>query len=756
MIVQSPSASTQDNGDVLFFGATLAQIIGYEVRDSSALRHLEKNDAELSLRSSASALHPQVEEKFSNSKTLLERRDKLRQSGSISCAAIKAKPNCVGSLHWCSPAVLPVLLQTVAPMDTDIEAEWKRESGADGKDVTKESEDEQTKPSKGNTEKKNGLFTLSAEISIELTLPNGGGDEASRFVSLGVKTLTIDSLPMQANGDLCVVSRVFLAEKVLADGLYSVLNSVDFSAPSVDIECEQGIVLTLMLRTLSLGRPVSAMVDADSEVRLLLCNSEGRGPFSQQFTESSRYQHLTRSCRAVPYGVLPLAIMHELYAFFCEESYYCRPIGRKRGVSTDLWWRSSPALCAAEASRPCRWNALDSWGYEGATNANGYILGEADLTPLLLTLSHCPNLARLNFSGNQLTDFCCARIAALFAGHRCLKEVQLEHNKFYEIGADAILRLVRRNKRIEEVHLDGNKCAMGPSHIRMRKILQDHQQAWREDPLQLFSSQYEYLVSPDSLPEEVVREALGVWSQLTAAPVGDVDVWLRNSTTEDFDRYVDESVLPRLTAAQEAYDAPSSITPLVARAPLLSEIMRSVCTAMWLVIADPVIRSLFADVDTMESCARCLNESEAYSVEEAFPGILTGLESVGKDALPEVFSALKLSESKKPRGIIESDELYNVSFIRIIVSTFRAIEHGFWEEVVGKLQQAGKRQAELGVTLEDYWLAIHVFLRSLQLSFDSGKYREAHNPEQLTPNAVYAVLAVLALGFRTAVLSSSN
>lgn len=757
------SKSFNVGGDVLFVGAVSTSVIGYEVRDSLLVEQLASKGASFSLAATVTAPFSKVQESFSvgggpsaSASASSGVSSRTCDSTPIDFRVLEEKRRTTGRLRFQRAIFVPVLLETVAP-DALNEAEWKDdrqrdvnselgkldgvEEGVQGQEDVGDQQEEQ--------EEEVGYLSLATHLTILLHLPGAGPSDPG--IPIGTKHVRIRSLAHHAENDLCSIVRVVVTGPTLEAALAS-----DNPAPADGIAA---LCLSVMLRVISLGHTIGAMVDADQQLQQLL-----GGQQASITAPPGKYRLLNR-CRT-PYGAVPLSELFHLYRIFCEQSYYRRPIQRHGAVLAQHIWTCTPILRAAEASFPHRWNAMTEWG----TCLDAKLLGEPHVTPLVLTLSHCTNLRRIRLLSNRISDATCFRLCALFSNHRYLTHVFLQGNDIYESGADAVLRWVRRNHRIVELDLSDNPCS---DFIRRRiqKVVLHNEAILRQDPLHFMSSQYSYLVSPASLPKTVLREAMVVWAQLTAVPVGDIDIWPRNSTTEDMDHYVDESILPRLRDTMALADAPHSIIPLAARAPLLSELMRTVSVAIQRVVPDPLVRSIFTDVTQMEGRTHQHHSDEdaedkaskivgtqGTAVDAAAASPATeeeaGLKEACEEVPPEVWTALQLKDESKQVGpVMEVDELYSISFLRIIVTTLRTLEHQFdWEEVVDKLRKVGQRQVELGVRMEDYWLAMHVFMRSLQLTLEGSS--ENHN--LLKPEAVSAILATLALGFRTALSGATG
>lgn len=716
----------------------------------------------------------------------------------------------------------------------------------------------------GQKVKETGYLSLSSTLNLHLHPPSPAKrrkDDASRderpstssSILLATTNVCIPSVAYHVKKDLCSIVRIIVPassltsphihadneghptserKKSIVSGATS--SSANSNTPSGPVNhthsgdkigqinkmagTVDGISFSVALRVISVGHTIGAMVEADGELRKLLGSLSSDLPYTLS-PPSSCYRFLSRDI--TPYGAIPLPTLFKLYRLFCEHSYYASSSfssTRHRHMGQDqAFWCGTPEWLNAEATFPHRWNMVTDCGKEYLAKN---IMGDLYATPLLLTLSHCPNLRHLSLASNRLGDVTCARIGALFSHHRYLSHVHLQGNNIYESGAEALLRLVRRNRRIVMLDLTKNPCEGTWIQRRIEKLVADHACAFRDDPLNVFSPTYNYLISPTSLTPSIIQEALVCWAHLTVTPIGDIDVWPRNSTTEDMDQYVDESVLPRLREGYRMSEAPHSIIPLVARAPLLSELIRTVYRAMESVVPDTIVRALFMDVAQMEKGGVTMttttassssssaggqaadggdgakeDEGEARNHSSPAPTPTTkkktssgkeGDDDKGKGSkkqggsrgqstsspsspccasksvrsVPtEVWSALQLDEASKQVGpCIRADELYSISFLRIIVTAFRAIEHHFeWDDVAMMLQKVGQRQVHLGVRLEDYWLAIHVFMRALEISLEGSSAGEAlssiHEDSSLSHDSIFSFLQVVALALRAALIS---
>lgn len=750
--------------EVLFFGTVSTSVIGYEVREARLLQAAQDQHASFSLTASASSPFPKTREMFSTP----EGQSPTAAAGTppqpfattppTAFASLRPGTHGAGRLRFQRSAFIPVLLEapTVASEEWDSQKANSSSSGReeDGDDV--------------------GYLSLAVQLTLQLHI---GGDESGSSevvpVPVAVKKVRLRSLTHHADHDLCSVVRVVVTQPMLSEALH--LNNrsegEESGDPSAERDGRAAMCFSVMLRVISLGGPVGSILDVDKTISRLL-NSESTQP-------AARYSFRLFSRKAVvPYGSVPLSVLHRLYSLFCSTVYFnlrSQPQHQWKGppAAVTALWTSTPALQVSEQAFPYRWNTLTS------CSLGGLLMGERSAIPLLLTLAHCSNLTQLDLPSNNLSDATCTRLCELFSSHRYLHTLNMADNQVYEFGGDALLRLCRRNHRLTRVMVQGNMCSVQMQNSIQRVVLQS-EASMRCDPLNVFSSQYSYLVSPTSLPRPVVREALGVWAQLTAVPLGDINVWPHNSTTEDIDHYVDDSVLPRLKEAQQLAETRPSIIPLLARSPLLSELMRTVSEAMRKVVKDPLVLALFTDVASMggggpsavvektppsrsappspsgatppphsgpahEGGGRAAPSPSSVDDDEGAAG--AGTVTIPPPAVvpAEVYMALQLKEESKQAGpLMDVDELYNMSFLRIIVTTFRTLQHQYdWNEVVDVLGKVGQHQAALGVRAEDYWLAVHVWMKALELT--------AALPDTPSrPDALSSVLLVLSLGLRAA------
>lgn len=252
------------------------------------------------------------------------------------------------------------------------------------------------------------------------------------------------------------------------------------------------------------------------------------------------------------------------------------------------------------------------------------LIGETAMAPLLCTLAHCPHVRHMYLDGNQLGDWTCGRLCALLSRHSYLQSISLRNNSIHESGAMQLLRLARRCHTLTRVCLESNPCSaavrgrVDAACARNRAALSGEGATraplcWSSlpdiTPLHCYMASARsttssspsstagtvILTRDDSDPVKTantmrsaaltsmhaVRRACRVWAILTATPVGDVDVWTRNSTTGEMDRLSDDCTREAREAAAAVARAESASTiPPLCQAALLNEVMRAVKTAL--------------------------------------------------------------------------------------------------------------------------------------------------------------------------------
>lgn len=679
--------------DVIFFGSIAACVLGQDWKAAPGAADLQKHDVSLTLRLTATAPSLRVEEVLGAVAT----SGAYRPAGSI--PATQAESIAAASTWKPHGAYLPVMLE----LAQDAAADGIALAGAAGD--AQESEDE--------AKAEPGLSEVT--VSVSMAIQCGGRNGLS--TTCPPTRVTLPSLNDSATNDTVSLVRLDLTA--------AQLQGRDTGAGDVAVS------VYVMLRIIDLSEKVSAAEESADSLRTLL----------------NLMQPLPKLCLTLtarvqaPYGAMPLRELYRHYCLFYGR-YYSRVLKSSEDVLAIL--TAGDALRAAEASYPHRWNALTQ------VNLERVLLGEEAFTPLLLSLAHCTNLSVLHADRNQVGDITCARMSALFAHHRYLRDISLCHNIIYEGGAEQILRLVRRNHRLTRVNLEKNWCTASVCN-RITGVVSANGAAILQNPLNVFSAQYAYLRCPGDIPTATLKQALGVWAMLSAAPLGDVDVWVHNSTTADMEQYADDSLKPRRDVAHRTAATRPSIIPPGARAPLLNEIMRTVYTGVASAVPDPLVRSVFGDVvDGSQlrekiKASTCKEDNDCEDAQNVSASSSSRILLHAK--LPRrIVRALEYRNGNHGSGDAEESEedtIYSTSFLKIVVTTMRALASGSpWEEAAAVLRGLGRQQREMGVEPEDYWLAVNIFMKSLNVSLGC----EAFTSERLA-----AFLMVLAIGVRTAV-----
>ncbi|CCW63814.1 unnamed protein product [Phytomonas sp. EM1] len=701
---------------VLFFGAIAGTIIGQEVYDRAAFDELESQDAFIQLQLTASAEFQGSEEIIGSTST----------SGpyELHSAADAINPHA-------SSQFLSVMVERVQNVSLDSvphNEEYVDQGSGDSVCAETDSHLDPTAV----------VMSVSADIFRSGCKPS----------LIANKQVHFRSLSERAAKDMCCVVRLAILPQLLNQSCVEPLTLHDVeSAITSGYNDESAVaVVYVMLRVVDLSRNLSMALDAEVQLRHQMNLPEPAPGWDLSFTRKVK----------VPYGVMPLSQLYEHYRQFFSKYY-----NTNVKCSAEVLQMLRTVQEETNAPYPNRWNLLTK------VCLDHVLLGEKGLAPLLLTLSHCPNLSSLIASNNNLSDVPCAWLCALFHKHRYLHTISLTNNIIYEGGADQLLRLARRNHRLTKVQLDGNYCSQGLLK-RLQYVTKCSSCSMQDDPLNIMSPAYAEITSPASVPVPVIVFALQVWAMLAAAPVGDVDVWVRNSTTMDMDQYEDSSLQGRSEAFEAAEKAPRLSIPLSAYAPLLSEIMRTVYLGIAAVIEDPLVRTVFMDIQALHDQREELRlkdrdkanpqkaaSSPDLSVHENVENHRLPVDTERSDGVPLPGEIKRLLEkdadcdgaaaSASSGWVEEEEEIYQSSFLNIIVVTFRALAGGSnWADAVQSLRHIGKQQREIGVQDEDYWLAANIFMRSLQICLGS---------EENAPKMLSAFFNVLVLGVRTAVAS---
>lgn len=694
--------------DALFFGSVAVSVIGHEVHDEAVVAQLERQNAFVKLQTSATAPYVKTEEVFGlvSTSPLYE----------IHGADSKASPTTSLSLqhsvshtrhHRQRAAFLPVML------------ELAKDAAAEEVPTIEDQDGALRQLDSPHNDAEPAASYASALVRIEVGLSRSGGGAAPA----GVKEVLLPSLNYMASRDMCTVVRIPLWADAInrpAAGEVSVEELARRGQlDATDAAAADGVALSVfaMVRVISLAEKVRQAIEADDATRELLGLPEPVPKLRLNLTLRGE----------APYGAMPLTELYKHYRNFYNS--HCNTIIKHSSVVVQRL-ADAPRQREAEASFPHRWNAVT------VMDLRPVLLGEDGFAPLLVTLAHCANLRALHADGNRLGDLTCARLAVLFRRHRYLACLSMAKNAIHEAGGEQLLRLVRSNLRITSLPCDGNFFS-APLLRRITEVAAKNAGVIAQDPLNVFSASYGYLNDLSCLPDALQRQGLRTWAVLCAAPVGDVDVMVRNATTSAHRTMGDSPAVAqqRAKAALRARETFSLIPP-VALAPLLNEILRTVAVGVGRVLPDPLVRSLFTDVETV--VAREQAEQQArLSGEAAMPGG-GGSSSDGTPLPPEVCEALGGAHAAP----VEAEKVYARSFARIVVAAVRGVSLGApWPEIAKVLAGIGRAQRDLGVMPEDYWLAVHIFMTSVRISCGAECYDADH---------ASSFLGLLALAVRTA------
>lgn len=755
--------------DVLFFGSIATSVVGFDVTDRTVLNQLERQNAFLQVRATVAAPCVAVEEVFGSTATsaaLPLRATTAAAAGGVSNGAPKSPTasssgststgkggNAAGRTPTPTPATPSTTPTNSSAGSTNVVQprpdqcalyvpvlfELAHDAVAEGLALSDEENEGNSSGEEDYSVDDAALRQRSTPLTAVVNLEVYVSCSGRRSSAVAVKRVLLHSLNHHATKDICSVVQVRVPAKQLNQSLSQERCAEDLwtSAGKSAQEATGKCVLTMLLlvRAVNLATEANTVLEADRAIRRLL-----EQPEPSPVTTLTMARHTK-----APYGALPLAELYKHYRL-----WWSRCCGKVLKHSTEVQQIliGTPSQRAAELSFPHRWNAVTE------VRLDRVLLGDDGIAPLLLTLAHSCNLRRLIADRNGLSDLTCARLLELFSRHRYLVMLSLAGNHIHEGGADQLLRLVRRNRRITQVVLTGNPCSDSIQQ-RIQRITSESKASIHRDPLNVFSSQYAYLTTPSALQRSTIRAALGVWAMLSAAPVGDVDVWVRNLTTTAMEAYVDESVEPRRAAAAEMANVAPALMPAVARAPLLNEIIRTVSVGLCVVVPDHLVRSVFSDMETTGKQLKVALSSTQTKADGTATAASSGSAKAGTQSLEEALPADVLALLRRSAGELAAgdgaeetpstllDELYCSSFVRIIVTTLRGISLGVpWEEVVAVLREVGRQEQAMGVMLEDYWLAVHIFMKALQASCGD---------EELTAERVSSFLLVLALGLRAAV-----
>lgn len=684
--------------DLLFFGSIAANIVGHEIKNADLAAQLERQNAFIKLRTTVSPQSTKTEEIFG----LVATSPLYEIRPDASHGATPASRD--GHPQRQRAAFLPLMME----LSHDAVAEEV---------PTVENEEEELLHGDPSGADSRAAGYLAAVVRVEVDMSRSGCPTSA----VGVKRVVIPSLNVHAHHDTCSVVVIHLYGDIIQRAAVRVLTpeDVEKQCSALDEAAAEGeqdgdIVMSIfvVLRVLNLASKVCVSIEADDAMRAFLDVAD---PVPKLHTTLLQRMEL-------PYGSMPLIELFKHYRHF--HSCYCNKVLQHTDEVVQLL-SDGGAMREAESSFPHRWNLFSS------IDLRRVLLGEDTCAALLLTLSHCSNIRSLHVDGNQLSDLTCARMYALLRRHRYLGSISFSKNAAHEAGAAQLLRLVRENRRISALQCSGNYFSESMRR-RLNAVVTRNRSAIECDPLNIFSSQYSYLKTLEDLPSSIQQQGIQVWAMLSAAPVGDVDVMVRNLTTSTRPTLGDDPSLAiqRAKVANQARETISLIPPSAA-APLLNEVMRTISVSVSLVIPDPLIRSLFTDIETALATP---GEGKSVTCTTAFA-------DSGSDALPQ---ELRQALGAAPPRKMDAEAIYASSFLRIVVTAMRGVAMGFeWSEVASALQSIGKTQAEFGVMPEDYWLVIHVLMASVHLSCGGA---DGFDPEHAS-----SFLALLALAVRTAI-----
>lgn len=726
--------------EIVFFGSLAVSVAGQEIYDEDAVAQLERHNAFVKLHTTVTAPFRKTTEAFGAVATsplyeLHHSDGATGVSGTLGGASSQHQQQHQHHRrshgHRQRAAFLPVLLELA--------------SGVSAADVppVEEMDKAFTSPDADGLEALNrdggaasSIGYTSASVRIEVDLTRSGG----RTGPVGVQEIALPSLSHLARHDVCTVVRIPLLTSAIQKTAVGEVDAAAVARESAQLQSSNafdsadsssaagggsGVAMHLyvVVRVISLAEKVRLALEADEALYGLLAR-----PDAATATHAAACVSLTQRGEA-PYGAMPLTDLYRHYKRFFET---CDHSVIKHGDAVMQRLVTAPRQREAEASFPHRWNALTG------IDLRPLLLGERAIAPLLLTLAHCTNLRSLHADGNQLGDITCGRLAALFNRHRYLAYLGLAKNGIHEAGAAELLRLLRHNPRVTAMNCEGNYFSAAMQH-RLAEAVARNAAVITNDPLNVFSPHYGYLTELSSLPEVTQRQALRTWAMLSAAPVGDVDVMVRNATTSS-QRTIGDAPQVAMQRAKTALRAREtfSLIPPAALAPLLNEVMRTVYMAVARMLPDPLVRSLFSDMETV--VARHQEQRDAQSGNGnggSAAGAAAALESTSSPMPQEVVRALGGPVAPP----INPEKLFARSFVRMVVTMFRKLMLATpWEDIAVELEGIGRMHRDLGVMAEDYWLAVHVFMASVRISCGAECYDADH---------ASSFLAILALAVRT-------
>jgi hypothetical protein len=762
--------------NVLFFGSLAISVAGHEVYDDDVVAQLERQNASIKLRTTVTTTFRKTNETFSATAVtpLYEIRVNESPAATMSMAANTfnssgtAAPQQSGegssSLHRRTPshsqhrhdphhhqrrqraAFLPVLLELAdgvsaeeVPSIEEMDRELRSTTPSDNPRAATDAGEATTTAALNSGAAVTPNYA-TCTVRIEVDMSRSG----SHAGPIAIQEVVLPSLNYLARHDICTIVRVPLSTSTILKSCEREVDAAVAARESAQLQSSGSLEdaaisaagvavhLYVVVRVVSLAEKARLVFEADDALQRMLDMPEPRMPgLSMRLTQRGE----------APYGALPLTELYRHYKRFFEHAWNA-VLKHSDAVVQHLV--TAPRQREAEASFPHRWNALTE------IDLRPLLLGEQSFAPLLLTLAHCTNLRSLYAEGNQLGDYTCGRLAALFSHHRCLAYIGLSRNGIHEAGGEQLVRLLKRNLRITALPCDGNYFS-DAMRRRIASYTSRNASVIADDPLNIFARSYDYLTELSSLPEVTQRQALRTWAMLSAAPVGDVDVMVRNLTTSS-QRTIGDSpqvAMQRAKMARRARETFSLIPP-AALAPLLNEVMRTVYVTMSRVVPDPLVRSLFTDVETIVARQQAQRDArrgvddvdDDDDVINAVEERGSGAAAIGGEtttALPrEVQAALG---SAAPTAPVAVERLFARSFLRMVVTVFRGLSLATpWAEIAAVLTRIGRMHRDLGVVAEDYWLAVHVFMASVRISCGAESYDADH---------ASSFLAILALAVRT-------
>ncbi|RNF05302.1 hypothetical protein TraAM80_04593 [Trypanosoma rangeli] len=532
----------------------------------------------------------------------------------------------------------------------------------------------------------NSSHQMGVELHLEFTVVRGSVQSV-----IAHRTVVIGSLLSVAHEKCGVVNARIAAAAALRDS--SVWGQEFFShtadnslslGESTDDAFWLGVELQFIVRALDMSEPLRVMFAAEREARTLLRMPQQKSQTMFPFP-----------ALRLPYGALPLLVLYQYYSRFCERFFH-KALRLSNHVEKLL-------SVDANHSGSHRWSALS------VVDMRPTLLGEDALAPLLATLYHCPSLCSLVLDQNGAGDFTCYWLSALFHKHRYLGEVSLCRNNIHECGAEQLLRLTRRNKRLTRLDASGNPCS--PRILeRIQRVTEINQDTLQNDHFNVTSTRYAYAASPALFAPSITKKALKLWAMLCVSSL-------------------------KVDGSAFAGQCPS-IIPQAALAPLLNEVMRTVALEISSMIQDPFIRIVFSDIETLwkatqiarheDASSVAAKEDEAKGAEQGDLTVAMKHDQEGADVAP---------------AAVDVEVLYSYSFLRIVVVTMWSMTREVdWAESVAVLKSIGRRQKEIGVVADDYRVALKAFIQALTTVCG----REPVDVENCA-----AFLQCLALGVRT-------